>query len=370
MFLPLHVHPFFFFVLGLIVAIGIAGQDALGFLVPIISVVLGLGAALASRYRLISLVVFVFLGGMFIGWGRLNWYTFFYKKASQEVIAASALKALTLTITGVEHRSDVRYPYMISSTLEKIGNTRPSWARNYGIQLYIGTRPSCLVGDTIIVPALKISLPANPIHENWYARSDVIATGFCPRLKYDLLNRPIYHLGRWLQKKRNFLWMRLRHSLSKQTYTLMASLFGGSKDIDKIHMRDIKELFKRWGISHQLARSGLHVALFLLFWGMLLRLLPLPLAVRLITLLLLLLTYALLTWPSVSFMRALSMGTIATILRLFGKQVNSLHILSLVACGTLLLNPLHLFFIDFQLSFGFSFILLWLAHLDYIEKRL
>ena len=116
-------------------------------------------------------------------------------------------------------------------------------------------------------------------------------------------------------------------------------------------MNTTKDYFKQWGISHYLARSGLHVVIFVMIWQTLLALLPLPLRTKNLFLILLIICYALLSWSSVSFERALLMFLLYRIACLLGYASHYIHVITLTTLRTYPQSIASLFF-DFQLSFG------------------
>ena len=64
--------------------------------------------------------------------------------------------------------------------------------------------------------------------------------------------------------------------------------------------------------------------------------------------------YALLSWSSISFMRSLSLFLLYQLCRIVKESYNVLY-LTVLLCGiTLVVNPLQLFFLDFQLSYALT----------------
>src|SRR3990167_3930800 len=129
-------------------------------------------------------------------------------------------------------------------------------------------------------------------------------------------------------------------------------------------------LFQQWGLSHVLARSGLHLVIFVFIWRWLLNFLPLSFYRKNLLLLFISLVYALCSWPSVSFIRAWYALIFYFFCALFLRRPShTLHIISLVYCIILFLNPLQLFFLDFQLSFLLTYALTWMGELSLLAKR-
>ena len=142
---------------------------------------------------------------------------------------------------------------------------------------------------------------------------------------------------------------------------LFSAIFLGKKNKTQTYDKS-KDQFKIWGISHYLARSGLHLVIFIMIWHLILCLFPIPFRWKQSILIALALIYALLSWSSVSFIRALTVFMLYKIATIFEIQMHIVHSITLACLFTLLYNPAHLFFLDFQLSFALTFALAWLAN--------
>lgn len=136
-----------------------------------------------------------------------------------------------------------------------------------------------------------------------------------------------------------------------------ALLLGYKQDLDY----DEKTAFARAGLSHIMAVSGLHVGFIVApFW------LIIPMlwirkngkVLGLICLILLLFIYAGITGFSSSVMRASVMAVFLTYGRLFHKINDSINVTAASAVLLLLINPVQLFEIGFQLSYSAVFIIL------------
>ena len=158
-----------------------------------------------------------------------------------------------------------------------------------------------------------------------------------------------------LIKKRERLFFGLEKKINRETFQLFSSIFFGRK----LATNDTKnrETFAKWGLSHYLARSGLHIAIFTMMWFFLIFLLPISTTFRYLTLLTITLTYAAFSWGSISFFRALWLFIFFIIGRVFFKETSLPHLLSVVFLMITLTNPSQLFAVDFQLSFALTFAL-------------
>ncbi len=146
--------------------------------------------------------------------------------------------------------------------------------------------------------------------------------------------------------------------MSTRAFNLFADLFLGNRQ-EHMSLHETRKKFKEWGIMHYLARSGLHLIFFIYLLNLLFKILPLPFMIRQLISLLILLSYSLLSWPSVSFNRALFALMLKKVGLLLKMQLNLLNILSCVCCITLYRNPILISFLDFQLSFGITYALIY-----------
>lgn len=145
---------------------------------------------------------------------------------------------------------------------------------------------------------------------------------------------------------------------------IQALVLGEKKDIDQI-------LYKQYaaaGAVHILAVSGLHVGILYLILAFLLK----PLQrwkiggyAQSIAIVLLLWGFAMLSGLSPSVTRAVTMFSFFALAKLFGRETNAINTLFLSFLTLLLINPLWLFQVGFQLSYLAVFFIVWLQPLFY-----
>ena len=114
---------------------------------------------------------------------------------------------------------------------------------------------------------------------------------------------------------------------------------------------------------------GLHLVIIIFSWEMLLRSLPLPFLFKNLITLVLALLYALFTFSSISFIRALLTLIFYRFIVMAHRQINTVHIISLITFLVLLYNPIQLMFLDFQLSFWITFLLAWINQINTQHKN-
>jgi ComEC/Rec2-related protein len=262
------------------------------------------------------------------------------------------------TIASIERIQNPRFRYRIVIDLS-----------NNSIALYVRTMPPLLVGDSIEINNITFKQIANQSFAHYLAKEKIAATVFLDTLEYTLLQRPRFNLNRTIFYFRQHIFDELRNKINRETFQLFSSIFLGNRAAVKKQMDATKEPFKVWGTSHYLARSGLHLVIFVIIWHFILSLLPIAFIIKQLILIMLILLYALLSWSSVSFERALLMFLVYKFCLLHGRPLHYVHLVILATFLVLLVNPLQLFFLDFQLSFGLTFALAWFNHIETHKRR-
>jgi len=227
------------------------------------------------------------------------------------------------------------------------------------VQLYTLKKPSLQVQDLIEVKNLTLNPCVKDSYNNYLIKEDIAATLFLIKFDHTLVNRPTNSLKRWLFYFKKQLLYQCKAKLSPQTFAFFSSVFLGNRQWGKKQMEKPKEHCKTWGISHYLARSGLHMVIFVFAWHTLLNLLPISLVYKDIFLIFLSILYYIFSWTSISFIRAFFSFILYKSCSILKVPSQLLHLLTIVTMFVLLLNPMQLFFLDFQLSFGLTFALAW-----------
>lgn len=232
------------------------------------------------------------------------------------------------------------------------------------IWCYLWRSSKLLPGDIIQLNTISLQPPKasseRPTFHDYLIKEGASCTLMLSTLnKYHLLHRPPQSCRRWLWRAREQLVRRIKRTLSPQTYDYFSLLFLGNKQV--VRQFELRNIFNRWGIAHYLARSGLHIALFIAIWQFIFRFLPLHLIIKHLLLLIMTLSYAALSWTSISFLRALIVFLFIQLGLITKSKPLSLHLLSLTCILTLLVNPMQLLFLDFQLSFSLTFALMMLT---------
>ncbi len=234
---------------------------------------------------------------------------------------------------------------------------------SFDILCYLKEASYLEIDDKIHLKNITLSAPqkknisGNQDFQDYLLKEKIAGTYFSQKLSYQLLHRPKFSIKRWLYKKKDSLLESMKEKLSWPALSLYSCIFLGNKKQSLSYLQSSRHLFSYWGISHYLARSGIHLILLILIWKILLGLFPIPFYLKHILLLMFCSTYAALSWSSISFTRAILIFLAYEIGKLLNRQSTLLHLLSLTCFMILLFNPLQLFFLDFQLSFALTFAL-------------
>lgn len=251
--------------------------------------------------------------------------------------------------------------YQISITIKIISLKNHTVPARSTITLYLSKKVMLAPGDEIRFRGLVCSKRANPRYEKYLFKEGIGASVYSDSFTYKRLRHPSYSVRRFCFQKRENILKALTHKLSPSTGALFLTLFMGGKVSGP--SQELYKYFSYWGIVHFLARSGLHVMVLVGMWRSFLMYLRVPWAASQIMLFFMLTIYYLLSWPSISFIRACISWYQG--LLFLGKTLPIIHILSLTTLLVLLYNPYHLFFLDFQLSFGLTCALAWWQEASY-----
>lgn len=311
------------------------------------------------------------LGTLMLASGCLahNSYNYLYESAAAKIPKTTT--TITGTVCDIQKTNHPIFKNLVTITVKTIdGNTIPWFNPHRNIHFYVSSHPHVQVDDRITLENILCKQPPPSSYRMHLMREQTIATAFITKITPTNYERPRFSYKRWIHSLKIRATQRATQLLSAETKSLYASLFLGNKTYVQSCYESIKEQFKRWGLSHYLARSGLHLVLIvaLLIW--LFRVIPIPFMYKEISIALLVLIYAILSWSSISFIRALSTFLLCKICSVLWQHYHhNLHLLTLTAFYLLIQNPLHIFYLDFQLSFGITFALAWLHLLKTYQTK-
>lgn len=248
--------------------------------------------------------------------------------------------------------------------LDIIATNTVSQKSNKTMVFYTESNNNAVVGDTITFYDVYCKKPSNESFQRYQIKEQIIATIFNKITQYTVDHHPSWSLRHWIWQQKKRLLDSLSFKFSQPCFRFFSSLFLGNRACIKTELEETNEQFKIWGISHFLARSGLHLALFILIWQTIFCIIPLPILIKQIIISMLSCIYFILTWTSAPFTRSFALFLFNKICLFTHKSFHLLHYLTLVCFGFLLYCPLYLFFLDFQLSFALTFALAWFSQLS------
>lgn len=215
------------------------------------------------------------------------------------------------------------------------------------------------IADKIKIKNIIIKFPNNYTRDNLIKES-LSANAYTNKFSYSFITKPYFSINRFFKELRNKTFNNLKSKINPETFALFSSIFLGNKKEEIKILYRLKKLFNNWGLAHYLARSGLHLVIVFLSWFILISIFPFSYYIKQIIICFIILIYSLLSWSSIPFIRSLITFLLYKICIFFDLQINTLHCLNIACIIMLLLNPFHLFFLDFQLSFLLTFSLIWI----------
>lgn len=221
------------------------------------------------------------------------------------------------------------------------------------------------VGDIVMFEDIKSRKPNAQSLQEYIIKEHIGAIIILnEQQKHHLIYRPTCSFNRWLHNYRGHIFNAIKQKCTTKTFALISLLFFGNKAaIPKSLLSNLKIQCKQWGISHYLARSGLHLVIIVGVWHTLLYAIPVSFYLKQIFVLLLTLIYLLLSWTSLSFFRSFMVFFVYKIGFLTQRSAHNLNIIVVTALLVLITSPMQLYALDFQLSFGITFLLAWLNQL-------
>ena len=209
----------------------------------------------------------------------------------------------------------------------------------------------------ILLKNISLKHPHSCSYQEYLIRENVWAVTHQKKLCYMTVAKPTIY-----EQQINLIFslplIATKDTFSELTKTLYLSIFCGKK-IKSATTTHMKKIFQCWGISHHLARSGLHLVILISLLSLLFSFIPCSSSTKELWILSLLFIYYFTTYSSVAFMRAFYMYIFYVICKQFYLPSNSIHILLVTALVVLTYNPHHIFFLDFQLSFTITLLILW-----------
>jgi len=315
---------------------------------------------LILKKQLFSLIlasmIFFLAAGAFLLSYQITTHQIKQKKLSSQKISFTAL------VTDKKHH--LKRGYKERLTLQKENST-------HRLLCYLTKPTNIIPGNVVTITSVVLLIPKNektiadnPTFFDYLVKENIIATIYIKtqkKISHHLDNKENESLSRrfqkWYLEKRHTIFRSLQEKIPPQPLNYFSTIFLGNKNATPYHAPQHQFLY--WGINHLLARSGLHIALFILLWSIILSIIPIHIIAKNLILTTICTLYSMLSWTSTSFTRAIGLFLLYQVGTILNKQTNLLYLLQLIALTTLIVNPMQLFFLDFQLSFSISAALIW-----------
>jgi ComEC/Rec2-related protein len=166
-----------------------------------------------------------------------------------------------------------------------------------------------------------------------------------------------YTLQHTAESRQISIFEKISRKLSLKAKILFNLIFIGQKDAGYIS-QTVRHQSLYWGVSHIIARSGMHLSIiFLLIFCMLMSL-PLPYRYKLILTIISVACFFIATPQSTSFNRAFLMIIVYLLSQIHNVLHSGLHALTTITFFILLYNPFIALSLGFQLSFGITYIII------------
>ncbi len=366
LFIPLSFHPLFYITVGVILGIGLHTTCPLALFSNSSITSLSIIAAAVLVFqtfgnpRLIT-PLFSILLGITLGYGRAQYQLQEYHQTPVALYNQNIDVIGTVTdYTSMQHQKIKQCTTLCLTHIKN--HDKETWIPiDKKIKIYTVYNPKLQVADVIQLTDICIKKSRNESYESYLIKEGIAGTIFAKKLEDALTYRPQYSIKRWAFNHKIRIFNAIKAKMSPETFAFFSSLFLGNRADCKKEIEQITEQFKDWGILHYLARSGLHLVIFILLWQTVLGYIPLPFTIKQLILLVLGILYFIFTWPSISFIRAFVIFILYKFCNIVKVQSHFLHLLTLVCLFTLIINPIQLMFLDFQLSFALTFALAWLS---------
>ncbi len=247
----------------------------------------------------------------------------------------------------------------IKITVDTIDYNNTTYSVNKDIYIFVPSWQKIWVipYQKIKIENITLTHPKNSSYQSYLIKEKIWAVAHQQYFRYTTIKKP-HEFFIWTNKICNKPFNKLSSNLSEKAYSLYLSIFCGKK-IKSPESFQLKSLFQYWGLSHYLARSGLHLVLLLWMLWYLFSYIACRAMIKEVIMSTIIFIYYLTTFPSVAFLRSLCMYFAYVACKLLAIPINALHILSLITLTILLNNPYYIFFLDFQLSFSITFLILW-----------
>lgn len=320
--------------------------------------IFSVGVFYAFKRNKCAIVIIALASSIAFGAGSFRYYMLINKQQKLHEITNHKMFTIVGTITDYRKTGKAYPSHRMIVHLHQIENKNERIEVDAPILIFCPRIKGISISDKIMIHDASFVHKYSPSFNFYLLKEEVFGSLFLHNPKIQKIVRPKISIARTLFYLRKNIATRCKEKLDPKTYLYFSSIFLGDPETKKL-IDPIKHQLQRWGLIHYLARAGLHVVIFIALWQFMLRLLPLRFAIKQMILILICLIYALLSWPSIPFQRAFLSFIITRGCILLRWKVYYIPVLMIIMLATLVGNPIYLFSLDFQLSFGVTFALAW-----------
>ena len=218
-----------------------------------------------------------------------------------------------------------------------------------------------IVTKSSLVTILKPKNPNQFSYKNYLAHQQIYKQVFLTDNQFLIKRDDKFSLARIVENSKNAIKGSLNnYSFSKDELSILYSLFLGEKQLIS---DELKSNYSKAGVIHILAISGLHVGILVIIFLFLLK--PIEylkngVTYKLLITIILLWNFAIFTGLSASVVRAVTMYSFVAIGQLINRKTPIYFSLITSMLVLLLIKPLFLFDVGFQLSYCAVFSIVWI----------
>lgn len=299
------------------------------------------------------LLFFIALTSALIVFVRINKIEYQYKQDNiflqKPVILEALIESINHNLLDQKNSSLILNTYSIFN--QETGSLKKT--KKIFLLLPYNRAKNLKIGQKIKIYNIKLSQPQdNDPYKKYFLKEQIWATSF------------IYKENFFTYKKINNFWYqsffeKFSNYFNTTISQLYNPLFLGKKEKNYNSLK-IQHQSLYWGIMHHMARSGIHLVSLLGLLEFLFHYSRFFSRFRFLVYIIFTVLYSLISVPSISFIRSLFMIFFQMFTKLNGFMYSGLHSFLLTTLIIIIYNPMYVFFLDFQLSFGITAIIIWL----------
>ncbi len=214
------------------------------------------------------------------------------------------------------------------------------------------------LGQCIKFYRLKLTQPSlDDEYSRYLIKEGIWATTYVSCQNFYILKKSYLT---WYQK----YFLQLSSYFQTMTSHLYNPLFLGKKEKNNVSL-EIQHQSLYWGIAHHMARSGIHLVTILGLFVAIFHYIRFFHRFRFLIYTALILFYAYISISSISFIRSLLMIAFQMFTKLNGFMYSGIHAFLLTTLIIVHYNPFNVLFLDFQLSFGITAVIIWLFYIKW-----